>query len=108
MEDKNLNQEKMENVRINYKEKTLLNPVADLQKEVNFLVEDTNLQLQVKVLSARKELQKTKVYLETIKTIYPFKLNEYFEVVDNIESLERDINRTKEIMKEFGFDVKDE
>lgn len=62
----------------------------------------------MKMLSARKELQKTKVYLENIKTTYPFKLIEYLEVVDNIESLERDINRTKEIMKEFGFDVKDE
>jgi hypothetical protein len=48
------------------------------------------------------------VYLETIKTTYPFKLIEYLEVVDNIESLERDINRTKKVMKEFGFDVKDE
>jgi hypothetical protein len=48
------------------------------------------------------------VYLESIKTTYPFKLIKYLEVVDNIESLERDINRTKEIMKEFGFDVKDE
>lgn len=48
------------------------------------------------------------MHLETVKTTYPFKLIEYLEVVDNIESLERDINRTKEIMKEFGFDVKDE
>lgn len=48
------------------------------------------------------------MYLETVKTTYPFNLIEYLEVVDNIESLERDINRTKEIMKEFGFDVKDE
>lgn len=111
MEDKNLNQEKMEKmeeVRINYKEKTLLNPVTDLQKEVNFFVEDTDLQLQMKMLSAKKELQKIKVYLETVKTTYPFKLIEYLEVVDNIESLERDINRTKKVMKEFGFDIKDE
>ena len=62
----------------------------------------------MKMLSAKKELQKTKVYLETIKTTYPFKLIEYLEVVDNIESLERDINRTKKVMKEFGFDIKDE
>jgi len=48
------------------------------------------------------------VYLENIKTTYPFKLIEYLEVVDNIESLERDINRTKKVMEEFGFDVKDE
>lgn len=62
----------------------------------------------MKILSAKKELQKTKVYLETVKTTYPFNLIEYLEVIDNIESLERDINRTKEVMKEFGFDVKDE
>jgi hypothetical protein len=62
----------------------------------------------MKILSAKKELQKTKVYLETVKTTYPFNLIEYLEVIDNLKSLEKDINRAKEVMKEFGFDVKDE
>lgn len=57
----------------------------------------------MQLLTAKKELKEKTLYLEKIKTTYPFDLSTYLKVADDIEALEEDINRVMKLREEFGF-----
>jgi hypothetical protein len=93
----------MGTVKINYKEKKLLE--LDPQKDASFMVDETSLNIQQDVIATKRQLKVKKSELDDIKSSYPFDLQKYLDTKGDIESLEAALAEIAKLQEEFGFDV---
>lgn len=89
-------------MRINYKTKQLLDSSTETEKEVQFAVEDTSLQLQSDVLATKRDLESAKILLEKYKTEYPLNVEQVIEQQLTVESLEDGLKRLQKLQTELG------
>ena len=90
-------------MKINYKEKALLSPEDNAQKEVEFMVEDQKLQFQSDLLATKRDLATAKAKVEDLKTDYPLDLGAIIEAQLEVEALEDGLSRMEKLQEEFGF-----
>lgn len=90
-------------MKIDYKEKKLLTQDETAEKEVVFMVEETKLQLQSDVLATKRDLEKAKAKLASLKNDYPLNPQAIIEVQLNVESLEDGLKRLENLSEELGF-----
>ena len=90
-------------MKINYKEKKLLENSEATETELQFAIQDTNLQLQSDILATQKELAKSDKNLEDLKSSYPFPTEKYIQEKENNQSLKHGLETLKALQKEFGF-----
>ena len=90
-------------MKIDYKNKKLLTPDETVEKEVQFMVEETKLQLQSDILATKRDLEKAKANLASLKNDYPLNPQAIIEVQLNVESLEDGLKRLDTLSNELGF-----
>ena len=90
-------------MKIDYKNKKLLTPDETVEKEVQFMVEETKLQLQSDILATKRDLEKAKANLASLKNDYPLNPQAIIEVQLNVESLEDGLKRLDILSNELGF-----
>ena len=90
-------------MKINYKEKALLSAEDNVQKEVEFMVEDQKLQFQSDLLATKRDLATAKAKVEDLKTDYPLDLGAIIEAQLEVEALKDGLSRMEKLQEEFGF-----
>ena len=90
-------------MRIDFKNKKLLSQEEASEKDVQFYVEESKLQLQADLLSTRRSLESKKAALEEAKTTYPLDCTNIVELMDEVEGLKKGIKNLEALQKEFGF-----
>jgi len=90
-------------MKINYKEKTLLSSEENVQKEVEYMVEDQKLQFQSDLLATKRALASAKAKVEDLKTEYPLDTTAIIEAQLEQEALEDGLARMEKLKEEFGF-----
>ena len=61
------------------------------------------MQLKAHLLATEQSLSEKKDELDKVKTTYPFNLDQYISLSEEIESLEKGVVSIKNIQSEFGF-----
>lgn len=90
-------------MKINYKEKRILDATKMSESELQFAIQETNLQLQSDILATKRELAKSDRVLEDLKSSYPFSTAEYIKEKENNQCLKQGLEALKALQKEFGF-----
>ena len=90
-------------MRINYKEKKILNQEEISNKDVEYAVEETKLKLQSDILATKRDLQISENRLQELKTTYPFQVDKYFEELENNISIKKGLEELNKLKDEFGF-----
>lgn len=90
-------------MRINYKEKKILNQEEISNKDVEYAVEETKLKLQSDILATKRDLQISENTLQELKTTYPFQVDKYFEELENNLSIKKGLDELNKLKEEFGF-----
>ena len=90
-------------MRLNFKSQKPLTQEEASQKDIQFAVENTKLQLSSDILATKKSLAEKKEEIEVVKTTYPFDTARYINLSVEIEGLEDGLKRIETIQKEFGF-----
>ena len=90
-------------MRINYKTKQLIDQETIDQKEIDFAVEETSLNLQQDIVATKRELEKAKMRLEIVKSTYPLDVDAYIEAKNDVLSCETGLKDLEELKKELGF-----
>ena len=93
----------MDKIKINYKSKEILTP--NITKEVSFMVEETDLNLQQDVIATKRELKSKERELEEVKSTYPLDVQKYLSLRNEIESIKKGLLDVKELQEELGFSV---
>lgn len=89
-------------MKINYKEKTLLCPTETMKNSVEFMVEDTKLELASAILNTRKELEDKKTQLAEAKTEYPLDIYRVINLMVEVEEYEDGLKKLQSLQKELG------
>ena len=89
-------------MRINYKTKQLIDPETIDQKEIDFAVEETSLNLQQDIVATKRELESAKMRLEVAKSTYPLDVDAYIEAKQDVESCEAGLKDLEELKEELG------
>ena len=89
-------------MRIDYKEKKLLSEETT-QSELEFMVEDTKLQLESAINATKRDLAKAKNVLSELKTSYPLPIQNLMEAKVEVESLEAGLKDLEALKEELGF-----
>ena len=89
-------------MRINYKEKKLLEEKEVNLEEVEFAVKETSLDLDSAILSTEKELTSKKGKLETLKSTYPLDIQSCCVFSQGIETLNKGLKILKALKEELG------
>ena len=95
-------------MRIDYKKRTILSEEEQTQGEVEFMVNDTRLQLESSINATKRELSKQEARLLELKTSYPLSLDDIITTKDEIVSLKDGLNVLEELKVELGFTSIDE
>ena len=98
-------------MRINYKEKKILEEKEMDQKEVEYAVKETSLDLDSAILSAERELTSKKGKLETLNKPKRWALycnNEFVCSYSSHKSAKAALHRKCEDMKKYPYDYDDE
>ena len=74
-------------MRINYKTKELLDETKMQQKEVEYAIRKTKLQLDADILTTEEELDTKRMELEILKTTYPLDTQAFINMKSEIECL---------------------
>ena len=90
-------------MKINYKEKKILNQEEISNKDVEYAVEETKLKLQSNILATKRDLQISENTLQELKTTYPFQVDKYFEELENNLSIKKGLDELNKLKEEFGF-----
>ena len=90
-------------MKINYKEKKLLNPMETPEKEIKFAIKETDLQLQSDILATEQAISNSDKRLSDLKTNYPFSIQEYLKELEENQSLKNGLAEMKKLQIEFGF-----
>ncbi len=90
-------------MKLNYKEKKLLSEEEKSQKDIEFAVDSTKLQLYADILTTKHGISEVENELREIKTTYPFDTEKYIEKVSELDGLKDGLNKLEELKKEFGF-----
>lgn len=99
----NIKSDIMEQIKINYKERKILTP--DAEKEVSFIVEETNLNLQQDVIATKRVLKVKERQLEDIKSTYPLDVQKYLALQCEIENLTNSLAKVAILQAELGLKV---
>ena len=89
-------------MRINYKTKTLIDPETIDQKEIEFAVEETSLNLQQDIVATKRALESANMRLETIKSTYPLDVEAYIAAKEDVEACNTGLNDLLELKEELG------
>lgn len=89
-------------MKINYKEKTLLCPTETMKNSVEFMVEDTKLELALAILNTKKELEDKKAELADAKTEYPLDIYRVIDLMVEAEEYEDGLKKLQSLQKELG------
>ena len=89
-------------MRINYKERKLIDPEKIDQKEIDFAVEETSVSLQQDIVATKRELEKAKKTLDTVKSSYPLNFDKYIEAKEDVMSYENGLKYLQELKEELG------
>ena len=90
---------------IDYKNKKLLNQEEKSTQDVQFMVSQTELNMQQDALATMQALYAKKKDLENLKLNYPFDMEKYIKLRGEIKSLQEGLDAIAEVQKEFGFTV---
>ena len=93
----------MKIMRIDYKNKKLIDQEVIDQKEIDFAVEETSLNLQQDIVATKRELEKAKMRLEVVKSTYPLDVDAYIEAKNDVLSCETGLTDLEQLKKELGF-----
>ena len=89
-------------MRINYKEKKILEEKEMDQKEVEYAVRETSLDLDSAILSTERELTSKKGKLETLKSTYPLDIQSCCDMTQSIKTLTDGLKMLKSLKAELG------
>ena len=90
-------------MKVDYKNKTLLSTEEVEKAELEYAVENTELELKSALLNTKKSLGKAKNELKDLKSDYPLDIEAIAEKTLDIRDLEDGIKIIESLMKEFGF-----
>ena len=90
---------------IDYKNKKLLNQEEKSTQDVQFMVSQTELNMQQDALVTKQELYAKEKDLENLKLSYPFDMAKYIKLRGEINSLKEGLKAIAEVQQEFGFSV---
>ena len=90
---------------IDYKNKKLLNQEEKSTQDVQFMVSQTELNMQQDALVTKQELYAKEKDLENLKLRYPFDMAKYIKLRGEINSLKEGLKAIAEVQQEFGFSV---
>ena len=93
----------MKIMRIDYKNKKLIDQEVIDQKEIDFAVEETSLNLQQDIVATKRELEKAKMRLEIAKSTYPLDVDAHIEAKNDVYSCETGLADLEQLKKELGF-----
>ena len=88
-------------MKIDYKNKKLMSSEEMTQKEVEFKVEETKLQLQADILATKQSIAKIEGELELIKHTYPLSGKEIINLQVELESYKDGLTRLEALMTEL-------
>lgn len=94
----------MENVRINYKEKRLLDALEVKETEVKYMVEETALQLASDVLATTRKISEIKEKLNELKSTYPLDTQAIVSNMAVLEDYEKGLKALTTLKKELGYE----
>ena len=90
-------------MKVDYKNRTLLS-IGEVEKaELEYAVENTELELKSALLNTKKSLGEAKNELKDLKSDYPLDIEAIAEKTLDIRDLEDGIKIIESLMKEFGF-----
>ena len=89
-------------MRINYKTRELIDPETIDQKEIEFAVEETSLNLQQDIVATKRELESAKMRLEVVKSTYPLDVDAYIGAKQDVESCKAGLEDLEELKEELG------
>ena len=89
-------------MRIDYKNKKLIDPETIDQKEIDFAVEETSLNLQQDIVATKRALESAKMRLEVTKSTYPLDVDAYIEAKQDVEACNAGLNDLLELKEELG------
>ena len=90
-------------MKVDYKNKTLLSTEEVENAELEYAVENTELELKSALLNTKKSLGEAKNELKDLKSDYPLDIDAIVEKILDIRDLEDGVNIIESLMKEFGF-----
>jgi len=90
-------------MKVDYKNKTLLSTEEVENAELEYAVENTELELKSALLNTKKSLGEAKNELKDLKSDYPLDINAIVDKTMDIKDLEDGVNIIESLMKEFGF-----
>ena len=90
-------------IKIDYKNKKVLEP--NPEKEVAYMVEETDLNLQQDVIATKRKLKEQMIVLNEIKSSYPLDVQRYLEVKSNVDALKDGLIEVANLQEELGFTV---
>ena len=91
--------------QLDYKNKKLLNQEEKSAQDVQFMVSQTELNMQQDVLVTKQALYAKRKELENLKCSYPFEMAKYVKLRGDIKALEEGLKAIAEVQTEFGFEV---
>ena len=90
-------------MRLNYKTKVLLSAEETSQKDINYAVERTKLELSADILATRQKIAELQSDIEKVKTTYPLDTKAYIELTDELEQYNKGLDKVLTLQKELGF-----
>ena len=90
-------------MRIDYKNHKLIDPEKIDQKEIEFAVRETNLDIDSALLDAEKQLNAAKEELEIIESTYPLDLQRGYDLTEDVRMLSKMYTYLNNLKEKFGF-----
>ena len=90
-------------VKINYKEKKFLTEEETSKSELEFMVNDTKLQLESAINATQRDLSKAQILLVDLKQSYPLELQQIIDTQLEVDALQDGLNKLNTLKTELGF-----
>ena len=90
-------------MRIDFKNQKPLSEEEASQKDVQFAVEQTKLELQSSILATSQSIANSEAQLAEIKTTYPLDIDNYVKVNNELIGYKEGLKMLENLQKELGF-----
>lgn len=89
-------------MKINYKEKRVIEQSEEMKKDVEFAIEETSLQLKSDILATKQEVKSLEKELEDAKCEYPLDVNNIILIQEDLDAAKRGLEYMEKLQKELG------
>ena len=89
-------------MKLDYKNKKVLSPMEEDQKELEFALQNTKLQFEADKLATQRAICEKKDKLASLKSNYPIDIQAIITAQEDLKNFEEGIKAIEELQKELG------